>query len=237
MNLPINWRLPSLLALIWVSAPATIWWAIVPLEITLRPSFLFLIEFKMLWWIFVIKEELTWVFIMFTKESFTISISSVWILFARFTEPSVFRMVEVSPRIFDFPFAIDSWSTFCTSVRGFFLGNKFFSRFYGGLHFISLRNRSYVIICIFIFLIFNFNLWYTSKRFFCNVNIGAFLCRSFEIVDNWGHSSSRKGSRSWCLVSSGCQICLWAFIMTSTWCLRSSTRHFVFTETCVLFLF
>ena len=27
----------------------------------------------------------------------------------------------------------------------FFLGNKFFSRFYGGLHFISLKNRSYVV--------------------------------------------------------------------------------------------
>ena len=109
--------------------------------------------------------------------------SSVWILFARFAEPSVFRMVEVSPRVLGFSFVIDRWITFRISVWGFFLGNKYFSRFYGALHFISLKNRSYVIIHIFIFFIFNFNLWYTSKWFFCNVNISTFLFRSAEIVD------------------------------------------------------
>ena len=100
------------------------------------------------------------------------SVSSVWILFASFTEPSVFRMVEVSPKVFGFPFAIDRW---------LFLGNKFFSRFYGSLHFISLKN-SVVIIRIFIFFIFNFNSWCTSKLFFYNVNISTFFRRFFEML-------------------------------------------------------
>ena len=136
-----------------------------------------------------------------------------------------FRMGKVSPRVFSFPFAIDRWITFRTSVWGFLLRNKFFSRLFGGLHFISLKNRSYVIICIFIFFIFNFNSWYTSKWLFYNVNISTFLCRYFEIVDKWGHSSNRKDNRCWCFVSSGSQICLWTFIMTFAWCLWSSTRH------------
>ena len=184
----------------------------------------------------MIKEGLAWVFIVFTRESFPVCIISVWMLCARFTEPSVFRMVEVSPRIFGFPLAVDRWSTFCISVWGFFLGTTFFSRFYCGLDCISLKNRCYVIIRIFIYLIFNSNSWCTSKWSFCNVSISTFLCRSFEIVDNWGRSSNRKESRCWCFVSSGSQICLWTFIMTFVWCLRSSIRYFIFTETCVLFL-
>ena len=119
---------------------------------------------------------------------------------------------------------------------GLFLGNKFFSRFYGGLLFIFLKNRSYVIICIFIFFIFDFNL-HTRKGFFCNVNINTFLCRPFEKVDNWGRSSNRKDSRCWCLVSSGSQICLRTFIIVFARCRWSSIRYFVFIETCVLFLF
>ena len=92
---------------------------------------------------------------------------------------------------------------------------------------VSLKKRSYVIIHIFIFFIFNFNSWYTIKWFFCKVKISTFLCKSAEIVNNWELSSNRKGSGCWCLVSSSSsQICLWTFIMTFAWCLWSSTRNF-----------
>ena len=152
-------------------------------------------------------------------------IYSVWLLFAPFAELSIFRMVEVSPRVLGFSFAVDRWSTFSLFVWGFFRGNKYFSRFSGGLQFIYLKN-SYFIIHIFIFFIFNFNSWYTSKWFFCNVNISTFLCRFLKIVGNWTLSSNRKDSRCWCLVTSSSQVCLWTLIITFAWCLWSSTRHF-----------
>ena len=213
MNWPINRRLRSLLALLWVFAPATIWRTIVLLEITISI-------------LSMIKEELTRVFIVFTRENFTMCVSSVWILFASFTEPSVFRMVEVSPKVFGFPFAIDRW---------LFLGNKFFSRFYGSLHFISLKN-SVVIIRIFIFFIFNFNSWCTSKLFFYNVNISTFFRRFFEmlIIDDVPVTGRTVDVDAWSRPTVKYD---WTFILSFTWCLRSSTRHFIFTEACVLFWF
>ena len=121
-------------------------------------------------------KELTWVFIMFTRESFPMCIFSVLILLARFTEPSIFRMVEV-PRGAWFPHLqyIDEAPFLCPSGAFF---SKISSLVDGGLHFISPKYRSCVIICSLIFFIFNFNSWYTSKWFFCNVNISTFLCRS-----------------------------------------------------------
>ena len=126
----------------------------------------------------MIREELTRVFIVFTRESFPMRVYSVWILFARFTETSVFRMVEVSPRVFGFSFAIDRWNTFRTSVRGFFSE-------------ISILVDSVVVLTLFFWKIgatlsFTFSSFSSSisasKWFFCNVNISTFFCRSFEVV-------------------------------------------------------
>ena len=170
----------------------------------------------------MIKEELTRVFA-FTREIFQCA-STVFEYSSHVLQkhPGFFRMVEVSPRVFGFSFAIDRRNTFRTSVRGFFSE-------------ISILVDSVVVLTLFFWKIgatlsFIFSSFSSSisasKWFFCNVNISTFFCRSFEVVDNWGLSSNRKDTRCPCLVFSASQICLWTFIMAFAWCLWSSTKHF-----------